>query len=279
MNQFKVLQSIKEKLAGHVASQHKFTDQSKSLCAPGTRVEIQKKILKWLSPQPGTKKRIFWVTGIAGSGKSTLSATVIENLRENRTPVAAQFFISRNIPETVDPSKIIPTIAKQLAEFSRAAAGIIHDVLEHGFPPTRKKQVKELLIAPIREISKSRDVIILIDALDELRNAANSVKEILELIAPRGCHLPDNVRFLITSRPEHWADISRSKTLELMVFKQYPLMTDSSVSEVHDFIVARMEKMTAPMGWSDWPTQDQLLKLSGKANGLFHYAATALQWI
>jgi hypothetical protein len=34
-----------------------------------------------------------------------------------------------------------------------------------------------------------------------------------------------------------------------------------------------------PIGWDDWPTQDQLLKLSGKANGLFHYAATALQWI
>ncbi|KAJ6526374.1 hypothetical protein B0H19DRAFT_908421, partial [Mycena capillaripes] len=34
-----------------------------------------------------------------------------------------------------------------------------------------------------------------------------------------------------------------------------------------------------PMGWDDWPTQDQLFKLSGKANGLFHYAATALQWI
>ncbi|KAJ7726067.1 hypothetical protein B0H14DRAFT_2544353 [Mycena olivaceomarginata] len=33
------------------------------------------------------------------------------------------------------------------------------------------------------------------------------------------------------------------------------------------------------MGWDNWPTQDQLLKLSGKANGLFHYAATALQWI
>jgi nucleoside-triphosphatase THEP1 len=278
MSQFKELQSIKEKLAGHVAVQHKFTDQSKSLCAPGTRVEIQGDILKWLSPQPGTKERIFWITGIAGSGKSTLSATVVERLRENRTPVAAQFFISRNIPETVDPSKIIPTIAKQLAEFSPAAAGIIHDVLKHGFPPG-KKQVEELLLAPIRELSKSRDVVvILIDALDELQNAADNVKEILDSIAPRGCYLPDNIRFIVTSRPEHWADISKSKTLELAMFKQRPLMTDSSVSEVHNFIVARIQKMT-PMGWDDWPTQDQLLKLSGKANGLFHYAATALQWI
>ncbi|KAJ7852115.1 hypothetical protein B0H13DRAFT_1643553 [Mycena leptocephala] len=285
MNQFKELQSIKEKLANHITTQHKFTDQSKSLCAPGTRVGIQSDIMEWLSPQPGTNERIFWITGIAGSGKSTLSATLVENLREKHTPVAAQFFISRNIPETIDPAKIIPTIAVQLAEFPPAAAGIIHDVLQRGFPPTRKKQVEELLLAPIRELSKSSNaVIILIDALDELENAAGSVKEILESIAPSGCDLPDNVRFLITSRPEHWAVISSwvnifgDRTLELAVFEQHGLDTESSVSEVHKFIIARMKEIT-PRDWDGWPTQDQLLQLSTKADGLFHYAATALQWI
>ncbi|KAJ7929647.1 hypothetical protein B0H13DRAFT_1596020 [Mycena leptocephala] len=279
MNQFKELQSIKEKLANHITTQHKFTDQSKSLCAPNTRVEIQRDILEWLSPQPGTNERIFWITGIAGSGKSTLSATLVDNLRKEHTPVAAQFFISRNIPETTNPDKIIPTIAQQLAESSPAAAHIIYDKLKYGFPSSRKEQIDALLLAPIWELSKSRDVvIILIDALDELRDAAESVMEILSPIAPRDCDLPDNVRFLVTSRPEHWADISGSKTLELAVFKQRPLMTESSVIEVHNFIVARMQKIT-PMGWDDWPTEDELLKLSGKANGLFHYAATALQWI
>ncbi|KAJ6557465.1 hypothetical protein B0H19DRAFT_1290454 [Mycena capillaripes] len=34
-----------------------------------------------------------------------------------------------------------------------------------------------------------------------------------------------------------------------------------------------------PKEWDDWPTRDQLLELSTKADGLFHYAATALQWI
>ncbi|KAJ7803436.1 hypothetical protein B0H14DRAFT_1639125 [Mycena olivaceomarginata] len=121
-------------------------------------------------------------------------------------------------------------------------------------------------------------VIILIDALDELRDAAKNVLEILSTIAPRDCNLPDNVRFLITSRPEHWADISRSKTLELTVFKQCSLMTESSVYEVHNFIVARMKEIT-PSNWDDWPTTEQLAELSAKANGLFHYAATALQWI
>jgi nucleoside-triphosphatase THEP1 len=271
---------IKDKLANHVTTKHEYTDQSKTFCAPHTRVEIQQEIEEWLSPQPSNSERIFWITGIAGSGKSTLSATVAETLRKNHTPVAAQFFISRNIPETIDPNKIIPTIAKQLSEFSTAAARVTHDTLKNdGFPSSREEQVKALLLAPIQEICKSHDrVVILIDALDELQNAAKSVLEILSIIAPKGCDLPDNIRFVITSRPEHWADISKSKTLELSVFKQHSLLTDSSVQEVHDFIVARMPAIT-PDGWDDWPTHEQLLTLSEKANGLFHYAATVLQWI
>ncbi|KAJ7240945.1 hypothetical protein C8J57DRAFT_1726924 [Mycena rebaudengoi] len=268
---------IKEKLANHIAARHEYTDQSKSLCAPGTRVQIQADILKWLSPQPGTNERIFWITGIAGSGKSTLSATLVKNLCEKQTPVAAQFFISRNIPETVDPSKIIPTIAQQLAEFSPTAANIIYDVLQDRFPSSRKEQVQALLLAPIRELSKSHNVVVIvIDALDELQDAAMSVVEILSTIAPRDCDLPDNVQFLITSRPEHWADISRSKTLELAVFKQRALCTESSREEVHNFIFARMKQITR---WNDWPSDSQVQYLSDKANGLFHYAATVLQWI
>ncbi|KAF7372565.1 Vegetative incompatibility protein HET-E-1 [Mycena venus] len=96
-----ILQSIKEKLANHIAAQHKFTDQSKSLCAANTRVEIQADLNRWLLPGSKNKEHIFWITGIAGSGKSTLSATVVENLLQDKTPVAAQFFLSRNIPETI----------------------------------------------------------------------------------------------------------------------------------------------------------------------------------
>ncbi|KAJ7702623.1 hypothetical protein B0H16DRAFT_1347486 [Mycena metata] len=41
-----------------------------------------------------------------------------------------------------------------------------------------------------------------------------------------------------------------------------------------------MQKITPKeLGWDGWPTDDQLLKLSEKADGLFHYAATALHWI
>ncbi|KAJ7818277.1 hypothetical protein B0H13DRAFT_1662052, partial [Mycena leptocephala] len=194
---------IKEKLANHVATKYEYTDQSKTFCAEKTRVGIQAEILQWLSPQTSSSEHIFWITGFAGSGKSTLSATVAETLRKKGTPVTAQFFISRNIPETIDPAKIIPTISQQLAESSPAAARIIHDRLKDGFISSREEQVEKLLLAPIREICKSHDrVIILIDALDELQDANKSVLEMLLPIAPKGCNLPDNIKFIITSRPE-----------------------------------------------------------------------------
>ena len=244
-------------------------------------MKLLEDIEKWLSPQSSNAERIFWVTGIPGSGKSTLSATIVDNLRENHTPVSAQFFISRNIPETVDPDKIIPTIAQQLAVSSPTAARVLEMALKDGYPATRNEQVTSLLLDPIRELSKSCDVVvILIDALDELQDAARSVMEILSHIAPIKCDLPDNVRFVITSRPEHWADISTSKNLELAVFKQQSLATELSVTEVHNFIVARMTEITPKeTDWDNWPDPDKLQRLSDKANGLFHYAATALQWI
>ncbi|KAJ7611332.1 hypothetical protein FB45DRAFT_760786 [Roridomyces roridus] len=40
-----------------------------------------------------------------------------------------------------------------------------------------------------------------------------------------------------------------------------------------------MKEIAVKEDWDDWPTLDQLDKLSRKADGLFHYATTALQWI
>ncbi|KAJ6482647.1 hypothetical protein C8R45DRAFT_830907, partial [Mycena sanguinolenta] len=124
--------------------------------------------MQWLSSQDPTDERIFWIMGIAGSGKSTLSATLVDKLRNTKIPVAAQFFISRNIPETIDPQKLVPTIALQLAESYPAVACIIEAALKNGLPGSQEEQVKKLLLAPIQEICKSQNrVIILIDALDE----------------------------------------------------------------------------------------------------------------
>ncbi|KAK7034451.1 hypothetical protein R3P38DRAFT_3497021, partial [Favolaschia claudopus] len=102
----------------------------------------------------------------------------------------------------------------------------------------------------------------------------------LHSVAPKDCKLPDNLRLLITSRPQHWADISGNNMLEHPVFQQHALDTRLSVDEVRSFIVARMKEITPKKpGWENWPPPEKLQELSNEANGLFHYAATALHWI
>jgi hypothetical protein len=53
-------------LANHVATKHEYTDQSKSLCAGGTRLKIQADIKRWLSPQPSNRERIKLVRPTSG---------------------------------------------------------------------------------------------------------------------------------------------------------------------------------------------------------------------
>ncbi|KAJ7886508.1 hypothetical protein B0H13DRAFT_1627938, partial [Mycena leptocephala] len=146
------------------------------LCTPNTREKIKEEILEWLSPESSTRspessarERILWITGIPGSGKSTLSATILDKDLCDKRTLVAQFFISRNINETVDAQKVIPTIAKQLSDSSTAAAWNIYNSLTNkDFPNTLGKQVEVLLLAPIQELSKScTGVIIVIDALDK----------------------------------------------------------------------------------------------------------------
>ena len=276
---------IEEKLASHIAANYAHTDQGKSICAEGTQVEVLEDIEKWIFQQPSNAQLIFWLTNVAGSGKSTLSATIIENLRKNHTPVSAQFFISRMTPETFDPDKIIPTIAQQLAISSPAAARVLEMALKNGYPATRGEQVTTLLLDPIRELSKSRDVVvILIDALDELRDAARSVMEILSYIAPTDCDLPNNIKFIITSRPERWTDISTSKKIQHAVFKEYYLKPGGGVDDfvftrMKEIVTKRMELTPNEPEWHHWPNRCQLLMLIQKAQGRLLYAATALQWI
>jgi hypothetical protein len=86
------------KFANHITARYEH-------CAKGSYVGLLADIQKWLSARPSDTERILWVTGIAG-GKSTFSATIVDNLRNNHTPVADQFSISRNMPETIDAEKI-----------------------------------------------------------------------------------------------------------------------------------------------------------------------------
>jgi NACHT domain len=253
-----------------MAHRVRYEEQNKVFCAPNTRVGILKE-LEWWATELSDDQRICWIAGIPGSGKSTIAATIARRLKECNV-LCAQYFISRNVPDTTDPQRLFPTIARQLAE-SPAAARVIHDELTGTSADTlAKEQAMALLLKPIQAVSRpSGTLVIVIDALDELRSAGTEdVPSILSSVASQ---LPENAKLIITSRPENWI------VTDLKASHKITLHPEDSVKDVGDFICSRLKAIGEKRKWQEWPSTTQIRDLSAKAAGLFHYAETAVRWI
>jgi len=90
-----------------IQSQHQTTNIAKLPCAEGaahndwlrrhedhclqdTRVELHKQIIDWCDDMDS--KCIFWLNGMAGTGKSTISRTIARELAEKKRLAASFFF-------------------------------------------------------------------------------------------------------------------------------------------------------------------------------------------
>jgi hypothetical protein len=61
---------------------------------------------------------IFWLTGLAGTGKSTITKTFCQRISSNNSFLLASFFASRSSAERRDPHTILHTLAYELATSS-----------------------------------------------------------------------------------------------------------------------------------------------------------------
>ncbi|KAF1809926.1 hypothetical protein P152DRAFT_451588 [Eremomyces bilateralis CBS 781.70] len=82
------------------------------LCIPGTRVDVLNDIRKWVDGED--KRHIFWLSGWADTGKSTIARTVAREYYGGSRLVASYFF-SKGGGDTGNATKFVGTIARQLA--------------------------------------------------------------------------------------------------------------------------------------------------------------------
>ena len=75
--------------------------------------------------------QVVWLFGLAGSGKSTLLNSIAEHFRALGQCGAFVFF-DRSDPVNSDPSRVIPTLAYHLAQFSPPFAESSTNKFKHG---------------------------------------------------------------------------------------------------------------------------------------------------
>ena len=184
----------------------------RAVCTPGTRVRILGDIVRWANDTSSESQSVYWLSGQAGTGKSTIAYTIARRFEfagdaDDTIVLGGNFFCSRQIKETKSATRIVRTIVYHLALKSKAFAGALHtfgnfDTIHHGV----RSQLESLLIEPWKQAqsadpSKSLHFLVVIDALDELdgQDGSGFLRDLLDSINK---HHLQGLKFFATSRPD-----------------------------------------------------------------------------
>ncbi len=110
------------------ATIHHYSQQGKSLCMANTCTQVLDRIMAWARGEPSNSsgaggggsrsKRIYWLSGMAGTGKSTIARTIARACLDD-SRLGASFFISRGGGERKTARAFVITIAVQLARLTQ----------------------------------------------------------------------------------------------------------------------------------------------------------------
>jgi hypothetical protein len=245
-------------------------------------------MLSWLD-QPASSSSsmsIFWLAGLAGTGKSTIIKTFCQRVSGDENFLLASFFASRNSAERRDPYHILHTFAYQLATTSDrirphvlAAMRAPEDVKQEPL----QEQVRQLLAEPINRAQLcGRTIVLAIDALDECQKSAAGVEggPLIELLAQVLQNQP--VKLLVTSRQEdNITSMFRSLShLPLRLHEISSAIIEADIRRIFDAGFSRIRQRRArDLGMDPWPTQSQLDMLVNLTGPLFIYAVTVLRFV
>ncbi|KAF8228359.1 hypothetical protein L208DRAFT_1460228 [Tricholoma matsutake] len=255
-------------------------------CMLGTRIQILADLDAWASDEGSSK--VYWMVGMAGTGKSTVSQTLCENL-DKKNMLGASFFCSRASDKANNARLIIPAIAHSLAKTSPSVRSEVVKAIEsderlmESTYSNLKDQFEKLICQPIRKaIGQSIKTYktIVIDAVDEctdLRLASSLIQLILSSVSD----LP--LKIFIASREEtpiHNAFHSYPKVWTPLYLHE--VKEDVIKHDIHQYLETSLSdiKNCFPGDNSNaWPSPSDISMLLDRCGTLFIYASTVIRYI
>jgi hypothetical protein len=260
-------------------------------CREGTRVDLLAEVFNWLDDDSPACRRVLWLNGLAGTGKTTIARSVA-TAAEKRKMLAASFFFSRDHQERRRLVSIVPTIAYQLALWRDELRGPISEAVSKNVNIANQlmtEQVDTLLIRPFEKNpleSKPSCALLVLDALDECdKEKGTEGGDMLPLLVKSLHKIPFPVKIFVTSRPEHSISMMLNEPelcgpTNMVVLHAVDASTVAAdirlylTSEFKDVARRRM-----PRHAQAWPSQHEIDALVALATPLFVFASTAIKFI
>ena len=248
-------------------------------CTKETREEILIDIITWADSPDSSP--VFWLTGEAGSGKTTIAYTIAQYFDTlehtgQHTVLGGNFFCSRQFEETRRQIHIIPTIVYQLARKSRSYAHALHESDKFDSVDKLTEQMEDLLVGPWQQSEPRRHTelppyLIVVDALDEIEANGGSkfLQVLIETINRRRLR---GLKFLVTSRLDPCVVelCSREPFSSNAVCRLQDVPIEHVQSDIKKYLRAKLP---------DFANRPELETMAQLADGHFISAATIVKYL
>ncbi|MCJ1243623.1 hypothetical protein MMC30_000820, partial [Trapelia coarctata] len=271
------------------------------------RVKMLRKIFKWLSPPDTTsdfdaaimkrtaktgswllqssqvdkwmttKPSLLWLYGKPGCGKTILSTTVIENIRNHcearKNQASAYFYFTFTDMEKRKHQNMIRSVITQLCSQCLdipTAVRNLFDKCEDGMRQPTEVELMKVLQCLIDEFNETY---IVLDALDECDRRQELCICLQEIVGWRS----ERLHVFITSRPEE--DIRN--TLEYLRLDQDQMVNMASESindDIREYVEQRIRNDVGLKRWKQRPLVQKRIAeiLMDRADGMFRWAECQL---
>jgi hypothetical protein len=219
---------------------------------------LMTEVEEWLA----STKRVLWITGEAGVGKSAVAAW----LCDKRPEIVAYHFCRFNIAERVDARRVLFSLAYQLStqlpiyQDRVNASQLDKTAVEPNVPTVFDRLFVNLLTDAVPLSNKPR--VMLIDALDEATR--NDRNELASLIGSEFDRLPSWLRMIVTSRPYEQEVNSQLQALD-------PWKIDAGREENLKDIRTYLYRELRPFTGNGTPSDEIVDTIVDKSEGLFLY--------
>ncbi|KAJ5745946.1 hypothetical protein N7520_011128 [Penicillium odoratum] len=239
-----------------------YMDQD-DVCLPG-RTELLGQIKEWSFSLD--ERSIFWLNGLPETGKSTISRTLAQSLKNSKN-LGASFFFKRGDGDRGNAKKFVSTLARQLVlEFPDLIVGVQKALREDPGVASKslEQQFEKLLLQPLLQLKqlnrKPQVTVIVIDALDECGNHQDILR-IIRLLPHLDSIGAVRFRIFVTSQPTYaiTSSFSERSSTSYQEFSLHQIPKTLLEHDMRLFLESRFADIRLDKNISqDWPGVDAI---------------------
>jgi hypothetical protein len=253
-------------------------------CHPGTRLELLDAVVNWAVS--ADEPRVRWLSGLAGTGKSTIARSLCERLdKEHR--LGGSFFISRQYNTRRDAAGIVRTLAYLLSQHDSGFRAAVLEALRKDVTfagGELVKQISRLIVEPLRRVKRTTGPLVLVmDAFDECdKDGGQEGGQLLPLLVDAICESDVPVKLIITSRPEQTIVrmLINEESPERVHREDLQAVNPANVqADIRLYLTDEMRRIALRQHLSGWPLPSDLDEVIRRTGVLFVYASTVIKFV